>query len=301
MRYLLIVFFLLLKASFAFAQDDSLIVINTYDYDINYGINRYHRYCPNQKTLNKDAVLMLEITYSKVEKSDNVLINNITRNFYINNRPISNEIYNAQENLEFIKYYKYNEDNTLTQEILISFLTETPSIKSIKKYKYKKGALIQTTLINENKKKVCKTVYSNKEGVELIETSYTKFALEFDSLSKISISKYFTNDTLKNQTAIYYRKNRNDTIKTEFEYNNEGLAVKQTIVKNSQLHEIKVYTFNKNGEVFSESTLNTSNELISFYEYEKTYLIHQIKKVDSALKLNYNKLSKTIKLGESPY
>lgn len=272
------------------AAKDSLIIVNQYIYDLDFGISMFHRDCPNQKTYNKNGLLLREIDYGKAENSK-YKMNHIIYYYYDDNqRLISKEYYSNNADLLFLYIYSYHKTTGDTLNIKKGTISNNKfNHTEERKFKYKKGVLNAITEFNEYKKAVSITNITQKKKQQIKQKTYTKHSALSDSINSTFSYLTYENNQLSTQTIIQlYANSLSDTAKYTNEYNDKGFLIKQTYKKSNTTIYTKEFSYYPEGELKSVTQINSNNKKEAFVAYELTKLIRLFGGIESS----YLKLSK---------
>jgi hypothetical protein len=288
MRKTTFLVYLSLLSTFAFTQvenisKDSLIVINEYVYDLDYGISMFHRYCPSQKTFNKEGVLLREINYTKGEVSNYNMDAIIYFYYNKDGRLHSKEYYTTNADLKYLIVYDYNEITGDTLRISKGIIQDNSFVISDDiKYKYKKNKLVQVKHYNHNKDLLSKTEVINQDSVQLYKKTFSKIALETDSITYQESIFSYQNNLLANKLIInHYTNLRTDTTRYSYTYQN-NLISNSAYYQNSALINSTETTYYPEGGVKTITVFNADKKKIAFSAFETSYLLRQFGGLNSA-------------------
>jgi hypothetical protein len=249
------------------SQKDSLLVINTYKYDVSFGISEYHRTCINQKTYDLKDNLLREINYGTINES-NIAIDNIIYYFYKNEKLVSEEFYNPKAELKYFIVHQYDKSGILlTKDLKVSIVNNKPFIQESNEYKNSKG---QTIVIkrNDRKKIISSTTFSRSGDYTYSTTIYSRMTGLDSIVSVTDRSQTENNKTTELLEVTKYVNNQTDTLITKNEFNDKNLLSKSVIKKNGQITSKVYFEYYPNGSLKSKSVFNVSDKLVEYTSYE---------------------------------
>lgn len=261
---------------------DSLIIINAYDYDLSHGISMFHRFCPNQKTYNKQNVLLREINYKKSELDEKISIEVFIYYFYNdNNQLISEEYYLPDGTFNYLIKYTYNPDNLLINKSLLLQTDNKLSFKSDTLYNYKEKKLTQIISRNSKKKKTSKTIvnYLNDKEVYI-----SNFKSTDGQPSQIITEKLLDEGRVIEEVKfINYSDSLTDTLSYKYKYTTEGKILEQSVQKNNTFMHAYIYEYYPDSMLKSISKINEKGEKLEFRVFEIKKIIHSFGGFESKL------------------
>ena len=265
-------------------QKDSLIVISEYEYDLNFGISMFHRFCPSQKTHNKNGKLLREIKYENSDDSKSNIKEIIYHYYNDYNQLISKEYYSINASLLFLIVYEYDNDTRDTLRIKKGIIQSNKLVASEDiKFKYKNGIISTITRYNKNKKAISKTSILTSQNKQIKKEIFTKHSLKTDSIvSRETTLKYKNEQHISEKIIIQYRQSTSDTIKYSFSYNEENLLSNVSLFINDSVENKKELSYYPEGELKSISLFNSDNKKVRFYAFEINKLIRPFGGIESS-------------------
>lgn len=279
LRYTFIISLLIISFSGNSQEKDSLVFINTFEYDLNHGISQFHRTCTNQKTFNLEGQLLREIDYTPTD-SNRAGLESISYFFYnTNGELLSTEVYDYQSNLIALEINEYDKKtgnllHFVTGDVQNDKLIVDYSIK----YKYKKGKLINASYYNkQNKKSAIVTIIEETPETAKTLRKYTKHSIcSSELISEETISRIESGNVIEEIIILNKIDFTSDTNRIVYTYEKKtGFNVEKNYYKNSQLVKKKRFQYYNNGKVKSLTVLDPEDKRIAFttFDLKETYRI----------------------------
>ncbi|MBN1115766.1 MAG: hypothetical protein JXA77_01065 [Bacteroidales bacterium] len=232
-------------ASTAFTQadttmryNDTLIIVTSYEYDLNYGMDDKHKKVLEQLTYSTSKQLRREIYFNPATSK----ISGFTYFFYNKNGEIeSEEVYYPDGNINYIVEYTYASEQILTKTIY-NLKNNSLSFSGDTTYKYKTGNLALVISRDSQKKKTSKLKfkYSNKTTSSLL-----KIYPGTQQVTKIKSAKtteVYNNDTLINKEIVEIF-NNGESVTTTITYRYKNQKLSEKTIKKSDSDAITKYEF----------------------------------------------------------
>ncbi|MBN2487060.1 MAG: hypothetical protein JXB34_13885 [Bacteroidales bacterium] len=280
----LLVFPILAQTDTSSVGRDSLIVVNTFVYDLNYGISMFHRFCPNQKTYDKQKKILREIIYSKPDSGNKVSIEKFVYYFYNNENLASEEFYRPDGVFDHLVKYTYDANNNLTAKSILTMSAGKKNFVGDTIYKYSNNQLIQITARN-NKKKTVSNISITYSPESEIHTLKHKNTLNNQPTEVIS-EKKFENGKISEIIQINkYNKGIADTLRVKYNYNENGQLKEKIYYKNSAFETRLQFDYFASGDIKSIGETDEKGKKTAFTAFERKNIIHSFGGVESQIKL----------------
>jgi hypothetical protein len=264
---------------------DSLLVINTFDYDLNYGISMFHRFCPDQKTYNKQNMLLRELTYIKNDGEQEVTISSVIYYFYYTDNSLkSEEYYKADGTFNFLVKYIYNTDHQLVSKTKFSLTNNKLVFLGDTLYKYKEIHLVQVVARDKKKKKSSKTLVTYEPGKEIHTCTFISTKLTENQPKQLITEKLIIDGQIVEENRITVFNNlQTDTLQIKSNYNTGGQLTEQSFYKSKSLQYIVKYDYYPEGIIKSISKTDKEGKKITFQGFEVKRFLHDFGGLESKL------------------
>ncbi len=248
---------------------DSVIVISTYDYDLNYGISMYHRFCPNQKTFNKGNQLIREVFYKNDTLSGKAAIEKFIYYYYKGENLISIETYNGEGTPIKLVKMEYNDNNNLISKTLYNISGSDLIYIGDTTYRYK-DKLIGIVSRNEKKKKSSMTKINYADNLIIHSTKFTKYSEVINSITNETVTQKIQDSLLLREDRISISsEGQSDTLSYIYSYDNQGfISEKQILVNNKERSKLR-YEYYPDGDLKTETVYLPSGEKIKYFVFNK--------------------------------
>ena len=287
------IIFITLSSTLAQSQDtiapqekDSIFVVNSFEYDLNYGISMYHKFCYNQKTFNKSERLESEINYAKKDERKSKITSVIY--YYYNSRGqlSSKETVSVAGDLQHAINYFYNSEGGGNMEIEFEMVGGTPKLIGFQKFSYSTPENYKITYFNSHKKKYAtgEIVAQNDLYHEL--TIYKKPELNDGLVSKQYIKILSDNVTVKDSTTFTYEDGKTTYKTTHYAYKNDGRLIKSSSIQNDSLVPTLHFRYFPDGKKQSVQEKDANGKIMSYTGFEP-HVYYRVYTKPDAQSINY--------------
>lgn len=257
-------------------QQDSLIVLNAYKYDLKYGISMFHRFCYNQKTYSKNAVLLREINYIPQTADQKVGMSSIIY-YYYNAAGLlqSQEVFKSDGTIDFAVKHIYNSDKQVTSKTIYTLSEGELKVLGDTLYKYKGNKLYQVIARNNKKKKLAITIITEEQGRTMQTCIIKNPNLLINQPVKMETSSEVSNGQISTKRVInYYKDGQTDTTEIKMKYTAEGLLAEKSVYINSRFLKTMKFEYYPDGFLKSLSVNDEKGQKIEFTSVDINRIIH---------------------------
>jgi hypothetical protein len=252
---------------------DTIKIQLTYLHQVPDGLHTQGYITINQKLFTPDDTLFREINYDRKTKQ----ISDYIFYFYRDHRLFTEECYNANDSLLYIRHFEYDAAGNVlavsTFEMQNKLLTLTRKESNL----YKPENRLSQKIIKQEGKKIQKIRYAYNESGQLIRESRKNKPVFFDGIRSESLTCQYAPDGKLNRMSVSTKSTDRGTSirKEDYGYNEKGLLSETKISdEKDELVMTKTYRYLSSGakSIYQETDRDGMIVSLLQYDYKKHYM-----------------------------